>query len=91
VVLKADFEFVILDIVLTQIKIARSEWIEFSYQIQNGVYGFETRVGTKIFRAVFDHFPGRKKSRERFFFDANPRVGFIIPKQNVIARLQGFD
>ena len=59
-------------------------------EIHQQPYGLKIGEWTKIFRSVLLDFTRGKHPRERFFFNTNPRVGFIVTQQNIVARLMFF-
>jgi hypothetical protein len=60
-------------------------------EIHQQPYGLKIGEWTKIFRSVLLDFTRGKHPWERFFFNTNPGVGFIVTQQNIVARLMFFD
>ena len=55
------------------------------------MHRFHIGVGPEVFRTVFYHFPCREYSRKWLIFNANPRIGLIVLKQDIVAGLEFFN
>jgi len=51
------------------------------------MHHFARSIRAKIIRSIINPVPCREDSRESFFFDANPGIGFIILQHHVVAGL----
>ena len=80
-----------LDRLFSQIISAVSKWIELLNEIHQQTNSFEIGKGSKILRPIFNNFSGSEHSWESLIFNADPRIGFIISQQDIVAWLMFFN
>jgi len=87
VVLQTTFVFACRYLLFRQVVITGTQRINRTDQVEQGLHGLHAGIGAKVLRAVPDKLPGRKNTWETFLPDADPRVGFVVLQQYIIAGL----